>query len=85
MVAFGAQLNYDVSVSVFILLYCRRFAHSPFANTYFSFYHGRATKILLLMSKVIASSILERGYQGSSYPKSIVKKEKFITHRLTVR
>jgi hypothetical protein len=61
MVAFGAQLNYDVSVSVFILLYCRRFAHSPFANTYFSFYHCRATKILLLMSKVLASNILERG------------------------
>jgi hypothetical protein len=37
-----------------------KYAYSSFANTYFSFYHGRTTKTLSLMQQVLASSTLER-------------------------
>jgi hypothetical protein len=37
-----------------------KYAYSSFVDTYFSFYRGRTIKILLLMCKVLASSILER-------------------------
>jgi hypothetical protein len=62
MVAFGAQSNCVVSVSAFILLstFKIKFAYSSFADTYFSFYHGRTTKMLSLMCKVLAWSTLDK-------------------------
>jgi hypothetical protein len=38
-----------------------KYAYSPFANTYFSFYHGKTMKTLSLTQRVLASSTLERG------------------------
>jgi hypothetical protein len=73
MVAFGAQPNYSVSVSVgaFILLsmFMIKYAYSSSANTYFLFYCGGTmkmlslthTKMLSLTHTVLASSTLERG------------------------
>jgi hypothetical protein len=48
---------YFTLLSMFMIKY----AYSYFANTYFSFYRGRTTKMLSLMRKVLASSTLERG------------------------
>jgi hypothetical protein len=63
-----------------------KYAYSYFAHTYFSFYHARIMKMLSVMCKVLALSTLEGGYWGSSYRKSLVEKENFISHnRLCVR
>jgi hypothetical protein len=64
MVAFEAQLNCGVSKCFYFILLSMlmiKYAYLSFANTYFSFYHGRTMKILSLTEQVLASSILERG------------------------
>jgi hypothetical protein len=48
---------YFTLLSMFMIKY----EYSPFTDTYFSFYHSRTIKMLLLMHMVLASSTLERG------------------------
>jgi hypothetical protein len=43
------------------LTFMIKYAYSSFADIYFSFYHGRTTKMLSLIRMVLASSTLERG------------------------
>jgi hypothetical protein len=62
-----------------------KYAYSSFANIYFSFYRDRTTKMLPLIFNVLAWSTLKRGQQDSSYWKSLVQEENFITDRLCVR
>jgi hypothetical protein len=57
MVAFRAQPNFFILLSMFMIKY----VYSSFANTYFSFYRSRTTKMLSLMQQVLALSTIERG------------------------
>jgi hypothetical protein len=58
----AAKLRCKCKCIYFTLLWTFMIKHAylSFANTYFSFYHGRTTKMLSLMCKVLASSTLER-------------------------
>jgi hypothetical protein len=57
----AAELRCKCKCIYFTLLsmFMIKYVYSSFANTYFSFYHDRIMKMLLLMCKVLALSTLE--------------------------
>jgi hypothetical protein len=59
----AAELHCKCKYIYFTLLsmFMIKYAYSSFANTHFSFYHGRIMKTLSLMQQILASSTLERG------------------------